>query len=98
MDTCSLLIGQKMPCCGTYLVSQNVRTGHFCPGLLLKKYNVSVMIEDCVCSGEKNSAQTHIRWDFIGTTEFTKRLKLVITIFKRILQSVRSSEYLLTNG
>ena len=24
MDTCSLLIGSKMPCCGTYMVSQNV--------------------------------------------------------------------------
>ena len=27
MDTCSLLIDQKMLCCGTYLVSQNVQPG-----------------------------------------------------------------------
>ena len=28
MDTCSLVTGRKMPCCGTYLVSQNVQAGY----------------------------------------------------------------------
>ena len=35
VDTCSLLVGRKMLCCGTYLVNQNVhvlthQAGRFC--------------------------------------------------------------------
>ena len=34
LSTCSLLIGRKIPCSGTYLVSQNVQAGLCCMSVL----------------------------------------------------------------